>query len=33
MTDDTTLRIERILEAAPEAVYRVWTEQIGRAHV
>jgi uncharacterized protein YndB with AHSA1/START domain len=25
MTDDTTLRIERLIDAPPEAVFRVWT--------
>lgn len=25
MTDDTTLRIERLIDASPEAVFRVWT--------
>ena len=25
MTEDTTLRIERLIDAPPEAVFRVWT--------
>ena len=25
MTDDTTLRIERVIDAPPETVFRVWT--------
>ena len=25
MSDDTTLRIERLIDAAPEAVFRAWT--------
>lgn len=25
MTDDTTLRIERLIDAPPDAVFRVWT--------
>ena len=29
MTDDTTLRIERLIDAAPEAVFRAWTTRAG----
>jgi uncharacterized protein YndB with AHSA1/START domain len=25
MSDDTTVRIERVIDAAPEAVFRAWT--------
>jgi uncharacterized protein YndB with AHSA1/START domain len=27
MSDDTTLRIERLVDAAPEAVFRAWTSR------
>ena len=27
MTENTTLRIERLLDASPEAVFRAWTER------
>lgn len=27
MTDDTTLRIERIIDAPPDAVFRAWTDR------
>jgi uncharacterized protein YndB with AHSA1/START domain len=27
MTDDTTLRIERLIDAPPEAVFRAWTSR------
>ena len=27
MTDETTLRIERVIDASPETVFSAWTER------